>query len=178
MNEIKKINVDGVDYDIVSESAEKKIAELEKKVEGGDSSWTYHEESNQLTREEPQIILGTGCRIGYNPSYCSPEEAKGTIIGTSVWIAPGVFIGTNCEARGTTPWYDGSTVSIDNSVYIGSKVTIEGKLNIGIGVTIGGDVTLGEHVNIGADIQIEYNESGMVFKDTYFNRTAHLPWDE
>lgn len=30
MNEIKKINVDGVDYDIVSESAEKKIAELEK----------------------------------------------------------------------------------------------------------------------------------------------------
>lgn len=235
---IKQINVDGVDYDIVSESAENKISELNEKVEnlssgGGDSLWSYHKEGDKLVCSEPRITLGTGCYIGYNASYGVSNYANSTVIGASVWIAPDVFIGTDCDARSE---YDVPTcVHIDKDVKIGSHVDIEGAtsikknffsyVDVSIGTTytdpannekgiiigssvwidsssyigpdtptvsgnrqpqcciqtpvfIGHDTVIGHGVQIGSNLQIEYDDSGMIFRDTDQNRTAYLPWNK
>lgn len=229
---IKQINVDGVDYDIVSESAERKIAELNEKVEnlpsgGGDSLWSYHKEGDKLVCSEPQITLGTGCHIGKNPIQGNIDMARGTIIGTSVWIAEEVFIGTNCQARGKgAAWaYDatvvvntgvivygnvkigtetkitgeveiGERVKIGNDIEMGTEIKIDGEVEIGKHVKIGTDtiidgeariggivkigdvVEICEKVRIGSSIEIDYDDSGMIFKDTELHRVAYLPWTE
>ena len=82
MNEIKKINVSGVDYDIVSESAERKIAELEKNN-------TALASVTIGTRDD----LGDPIKVGLGalPEY---SEAEDIMIGKGTWIGEGVLIGS------------------------------------------------------------------------------------
>lgn len=83
MAEIKKINVDGVDYDIVSDSAERKIAALEK-TNVALNAVTFG------TRDTQTDFIHVG--FGITPPEYSSE--KDVFIGKGAYIGEGVQMGT------------------------------------------------------------------------------------
>lgn len=116
MNEIKKINVDGVDYDIVSESAEKKIAELEK--------------NNTALAS---VIIGstsTGApiKVGLG-QFPDDDKAEDIVIGQGTRIGENVIIGS--EYPVCIDWEDDGSLTIYSnggnrgSISIGSNVKLE-----------------------------------------------------
>ncbi len=117
MNEIKKINVDGVDYDIVSESAEKKIAELEK--------------NNTALAS---VIIGTTStgapievKLGADPDPIHDD----IYIGKKVYLGPEVIIGTKYPVH--IGWQDDGSLTITSNGGNRGGITIGSNVNIQIG---------------------------------------------
>lgn len=127
MNEIKKINVGGVDYDIVSESAEKKIAELEKNN-------TALASVTIGTRND----LGDPIKVGLGTVPDSSEVAdimigKGTRIGESVQIGSQYPVSMGWDSYGC--FFIKSDGGNRGGITIGSNVNIQvgsGSGNAGI----------------------------------------------
>lgn len=136
MNEIKKINVDGVDYDIVSESAEKKIAELEKNNTAL-ASVTFG------TRNDFGDPVKVG--LGTLPEY---SEAEDIMIGKGTMIGEGVLIGSQYPV--SMGWDN------DGSFFIKSDGGNRGAISIGSNVRL--EVGSGSgNAGIKGDVQIDSN---------------------
>lgn len=95
MAEIKKINVDGVDYDIVSESAERKIAELEENT-AAIASVTIG--TRDASSEYIKVGIGT---ILDTSDVADIIIGKGTRIGESVTIGSGYPVSMGWDSDGS-----------------------------------------------------------------------------
>lgn len=133
MNEIKKINVDGVDYDIVSESAEKKIAELEK--------------NNTALASVTIGTTSTGAPIEVKLG-ADPDPIHDDIyVGKKVYLGSQVIIGTKYPVH--IGWQDNGSLTIMSdggnrgAITIGSNVRLEVGSGSGSGnAGIKGDVQI------------------------------------
>lgn len=135
MNEIKKINVDGVDYDIVSESAEKKIAELEKNNTAL-ASVTFGTRNG----------FGDPIKVGLG-TLLAGSEAEDIMIGKCTRIGESVQIGSQYPVL--MGWDNNGSFFIKSNggnrggITIGSNVRLEGGSGSGSGnAGIKGDVQI------------------------------------
>lgn len=156
---IKQINVDGVDYDIVSESAEKKIAELEKNN-------TALASITIGTRDD----LGNPIKVGLGEQPDDFYISRDIFIGKSVSLsaAGGVIIGTGSDCPLEMKWnrWDNSFTITGgygfNTIKIGSDtITYDG-------VVVGGSggSSSNSNLNLAGDGTISIYNDGVRFGTT------------
>ena len=134
MAEIKKINVDGVDYDIVSESAERKIAALEK-TNAALNAVTFG------TRDTQTDFIHVG--IGIEPSEYKP--VKDVFIGKGAYIGESVQMGT--EFPILMRWDSIGNFLIESDGGNRGTITIGSNVNLTGGST-GGGGNIPKEINI------------------------------
>lgn len=162
MNEINQINISGVDYDIISNSAENKIRELETKInnipEGDAVAWKKGPGKIVALDGESTISIGTGTYI-----------EGGVSIGENVFIPDNWYPGAG--SSGECLWTKGNndsvvcgTIKIGSDVQIGTDgaVSIHGPIYISelSGIQTVGGICIGTNVYIEAGFDSRNITSG------------------
>lgn len=163
MNEIKKINVGGVDYDIVSESAEKKIAELEKNN-------TALANITFGSRSASDDLIKVG--LGKVPDY--PEEADDIVIGKGTRIGESVKIGS--EYPVSMEWNSFGCFCISSNGGNRGTITIGSNVNIQAGSGSGSGSGSG-NAGISGEVRIDSNSILHMSSSTISIYDSHLNLD-
>lgn len=165
MNEINQINISGVDYDIISNSAENKIRELQTKInnipEGDAVAWKNGSGKIVALDDKSTISIGTNTYIG-----------KGVSIGENVSIPDNWS--PSAGSSGESLWTKGNNDSVvcDN-IKIGSNVRIgtdaEVDIRGPIRITEQEGIQIGAGIFIGSDVSIQsgFNSRNIVLGDEY-----------
>lgn len=160
MAEIKKINVDGVDYDIVSEPAERKIAALEK------TNVALHAVTFGTRDTQTDFI-----HVGFGITPPEYSAVKDVFIGKGAYIGENVHMGTEFPIR--MRWDDRGNFRIESDGGNRGAITIGSNVNIQVGSGSGsGNAGIEGKVQIDSGSELHMSSSTINMYDSHLTLNA------